>query len=196
MKKISLLSLSFFLLLSNCIAFAHVIEVTGKSQFESQVLKAGKPAVVKVYATWCGPCKNSTQPFHELSAEFPGVTFAAMDIDKHRSIASKYGASSLPTFLFFDSNGNKTSSDEGFTSKDNLRNEISNRVGASKKKPELEASVTGQATATAAAQANDAETAPIKGSSCLAGQSYFENAYNAVRDFFANIGTTIQSWFK
>lgn len=193
MKQLSLLllaTISFF----NAYASSTVTYISSKDQFNSVVLQSKKPVVVKVFATWCGPCKSSTRPFEELSQEFPDATFAAVDIDKNGFI--KQYATSLPTFLIFQ-NGKVVEKDEGFTSKSSWANIITRSVGMAsaaemdgKKKSELDQPVADQAN-----QASKPDTT-VKGSACLAGQSYIGNAYHAVRDFFANIGNTIASWFK
>ncbi len=198
MKQFSLLLLATLSFLSSY-ASSSVTYITSKDQFNSVVLQSKKPVVVKVFATWCGPCKSSTRPFEELSQEFPHATFAAVDIDKNGFI--KQYATSLPTFLVFQ-NGKVVEKDEGFTSKGSWASIISRSVGTAsvsqddgKKKPELEQPVADQAAQTLSNQQKEPDTT-VKGSACLAGQSYFANAYNAVRDFFSNIGNTIASWFK
>lgn len=196
MKKITLLSLPILTFLTLSSAHAGVTEIKGEQQFNAEVLQSDKPVVVKVSATWCGACKNAKGPFHELSQELSDVKFVAMDLDANRSLAQKHGAQYLPTFLYFKG-GKLVSKDDGFTSKEKLRSEIVNGLGIDgKKKPEQ--SVTEQATAeqTSAQVANQPDTTAVKGSACLASQGYFTNAYNAVRDFFVNIGNTVKSWFN
>lgn len=197
MKQLSLLLLVTLSFLNYAYASSTVTYITSKDQFNSVVLQSKKPVVVKVFATWCGPCKASTRPFEELSQEFPNATFAAVDIDKNSYI--KQYATSLPTFLVFQ-NGKVVEKDEGFTSKGSWANLITRSIGTAetavtqddgKKKPELEQPLVDQAVN----QASESDTT-VKGSACLAGQSYFANSYNAIRDFFANIGNTIKSWFR
>lgn len=193
MNKITLLSLPILTFLTLSSAHAGVTEIKGEQQFNSEVLQSDKPVVVKVSATWCGACKNAKGPFHELSQELTDVKFVAMDLDANRSLAQKHGAQYLPTFLYFK-DGQRIHKDDGFTSKDKLKSEIVNSLKIDgKKKPEINQPVAEQASATAASQP---DTTAVKGSACLASQGYFTNAYNAVRDFFVNIGNTVKSWFN
>lgn len=43
---------------------------------------AGKPMVIELWATWCGPCIRQRAHMHELSAEFPDVVFVAASVDQ------------------------------------------------------------------------------------------------------------------
>ena len=54
-------------------------------------------AVVKVYATWCGPCQRLATPFQNLMAEFSNVPYANVNVDS-RLIE---GVTGLPTILFY-----------------------------------------------------------------------------------------------
>jgi thioredoxin 1 len=77
------------------------IEVTD-TNFESEVLKSDKPAVVDFWAIWCGPCKIIVPYLEQLAAEFDGkVKFLKMDVDNNPNFPSKYGIRSIPTILFF-----------------------------------------------------------------------------------------------
>lgn len=188
MKQLSLMTLSFISLLNIGSLLSNVTTITSEKQFNS--LRQSSPLlVVKVFATWCGPCRASKEPFEQMSEQHPKATFAEIDIDKNKFAHSI--AQSLPTLLIFE-NGKQVFKDEGFN-KRSLESEISRRAAANqddgKKKPELEQSLVDQVVK------SEPDTT-VKGSACLAGQSYFTNAYNAVRDFFANIGKTITSWFK
>lgn len=194
MNKITLLSLPILSFLTLSSAHAGVTEIKGEQQFNSEVLQSDKPVVVKVSATWCGACKNAKGPFHELSQELTDVKFVAMDLDA--SISKKYGAEYLPTFLYFK-NGKLVSKDDGFTSKDKLKGEIVNGLGIDgKKKPEQSIAQDQTQAEQINVLAKEPDTTAVKGSACLASQGYFTNAYNAVRDFFVNIGNTVKSWFN
>ena len=54
-------------------------------------------AVVKVYATWCGPCQRLSTPFKELMDEFPNIPYANVNVDSKLI----QGVSGLPTILFY-----------------------------------------------------------------------------------------------
>jgi thioredoxin 1 len=77
------------------------IEVTD-TNFELEVLKSDKPAVVDFWAVWCAPCKIIVPYLEQLAAEFDGkVKFFKMDVDNNPNFPSKFGIRSIPTILFF-----------------------------------------------------------------------------------------------
>jgi len=62
-----------------------------------------KPIVfVDFWAEWCNPCRRVEPILEELAAHFEGkVWVGKVNVDKHRNLAMKYGASSIPTFWAF-----------------------------------------------------------------------------------------------
>ncbi len=78
-----------------------VVEV-GSDTFESEVLGAGKPVVVDVWAPWCGPCKMQAPIFAEAAQEF-GVEalFVKLNADENQDLVRKYKIMGIPTMLFF-----------------------------------------------------------------------------------------------
>jgi len=80
---------------------ANVLNVTDEN-FEAEVLKSDQPVLVDFGATWCGPCKALAPIVEELAKERAGqLKVAAIDVDKARETAVKYGIMSVPTLLFF-----------------------------------------------------------------------------------------------
>lgn len=59
--------------------------------------KEKKPAVVMVFAHWCGACKATKPAFEDAGKEAAG--FFMVDNDKARGLAAKYGVKFLPTIL-------------------------------------------------------------------------------------------------
>ena len=53
-------------------------------------------------ATWCGPCKQISPFYKELSEseDFANVVFLKVDVDENPETAAKYGVSAMPTFIF------------------------------------------------------------------------------------------------
>lgn len=43
---------------------------------------AGKPMVIELWATWCGPCRRQREIMHQLSEEFPDIAFIAASTDQ------------------------------------------------------------------------------------------------------------------
>jgi len=82
-----------------------VVSVTSEKEFDA-MLKQKNPMVVKFFATWCGPCKQSKPKFEELSndASLSAITFLEVDVDKYPKISKEYDVNSMPTVLLF-SNG-------------------------------------------------------------------------------------------
>jgi len=63
-------------------------------------LKASKPTLVDFWAEWCGPCRAMNPIIEELSLIYENkLVFAKLNVDKNPVTPSKYGISSIPTFL-------------------------------------------------------------------------------------------------
>ncbi len=175
--------------------WADVITIKSADQFNSAVLNASKPAVVKVGATWCPACVRAIQPFHKLAQEYPDVVFADIDVDANEGLANKYNVESYPTFLFFDKNGQKVQAVKGFKDTE-VKNIIEQKLragapagmAADKKKEERATPI-----------AEQLEKSEVEGgASCAVTQQegFFQRAYNATRDFFLSLRDKVSSWFK
>ena len=85
--------------------------------FESEVIKAGKPVIVDFWAEWCGPCKMIGPILEELSDEMSSqVTIAKHNIDNEPNTPTKYGVRGIPTMLVFK-NGEAAAQKVGAVSK-------------------------------------------------------------------------------
>ena len=79
-----------------------MIKELTKEVFEQEIKTKKELAVVDVFANWCGPCKTMAPVFERVAKEFEGrVSFYKNDIDKEREIATAFGITSIPSFLFF-----------------------------------------------------------------------------------------------
>lgn len=72
------------------------------ANFEELVIKSDKPAIVDLWAEWCGPCRMVGPVVEELSHEYEGrAVIGKLDVDSNPGITSKYGIRNIPTILFF-----------------------------------------------------------------------------------------------
>lgn len=68
--------------------------------------KGSKPALIDFYADWCGPCKIASPILEELSNEYAGkVTIYKIDTQVEQELASVFGISGIPAFLYIPLNG-------------------------------------------------------------------------------------------
>ncbi len=78
-----------------------VMEVSDKN-FDAEIMKADKPAMVDFWAEWCGPCKMVGPIVEELAKEYKDkVKIAKMDVDQNRETPVKFGIRNIPTLIFF-----------------------------------------------------------------------------------------------
>lgn len=96
-----------------------VYELTDEN-FEEEVLKADKPVLVDVFATWCGPCKMMSPVIDEIAEELgDSVKVGKVDSDENPEIADKYGIMSIPTIMVIK-NGEVTKTFVGVTAKSEI----------------------------------------------------------------------------
>lgn len=70
------------------------------------VFAGSRPAVIDFYTTWCGPCKMMAPVVESLAEKYAGkIDFYKVDIDQESELASVFGISSIPTFLFIPVKG-------------------------------------------------------------------------------------------
>lgn len=93
--------------------------------FESEVIKAGKPVVVDFWAEWCGPCKMIAPILEEIAVENAGVfKVAKVNVDDAPGLAQKFEVMSIPTLILFK-NGEPTKRVVGAKGKEALLDELS-----------------------------------------------------------------------
>src|SRR3989338_8227783 len=82
-------------------ASPNIVAVTD-GNFESEVLKAGVPALVDFWAEWCGPCRALAPTLDELATEFAGkVKITKMNVDENPDVPGRYRIRGIPTLLLF-----------------------------------------------------------------------------------------------
>ena len=72
--------------------------------FEQEVIKASTPALVDMWAAWCGPCRMIAPVVEELAGRYQGkVNFGKLNVDDHPQLAAQYRIMNIPTLLLFKS---------------------------------------------------------------------------------------------
>jgi thioredoxin 1 len=78
-----------------------VLDVDDKN-FESEIIKAEKPALVDFWAPWCGPCKAIAPVLNELEeAHGDKIIFARCNVDNSPNTPTQYSIRAIPTLILF-----------------------------------------------------------------------------------------------
>jgi thioredoxin 1 len=78
-----------------------VLEVDDNN-FESEILKADKPALVDFWAPWCGPCKAIAPTIEALEEAYgDSIIFARCNVDHSPNTPSQYSIRAIPTLIMF-----------------------------------------------------------------------------------------------
>jgi thioredoxin 1 len=78
-----------------------VVNVTDQT-FEEEVIKSTQPALVDLWAPWCGPCRIVGPVVESLSEKYKGkFKFCKINVDENQKIAASYNVMSIPTLIFF-----------------------------------------------------------------------------------------------
>ena len=63
--------------------------------------KGDKPAIIDLYADWCGPCRQTAPIMKELAKEYAGkIVIYKVNVDKQKELAALFNATSIPLFVF------------------------------------------------------------------------------------------------
>lgn len=78
-----------------------VVELSD-GNFDQEVVKASTPALVDMWAAWCGPCRMIAPMVEELAGTYQGkVKFGKLNVDDHPQLAAQYRVLNIPTLLLF-----------------------------------------------------------------------------------------------
>ncbi|MEZ4655187.1 MAG: thioredoxin domain-containing protein [Candidatus Eisenbacteria bacterium] len=87
------------------------------------------PVVLRLRATWCGPCKKLEPIIEELGQKKNGsMLVAKVDVGEAPAIAQKFGVMSVPTVIFLK-NGQPVHQFTGVASKDKISQLLSQHLG-------------------------------------------------------------------
>ena len=85
-----------------------LLQVKSRLLVSPDVLQKAAVSIVKVTATWCGPCKRINPYFLELCSRYPDIEVYELDISKATEeggdasmLLSALDVSGVPTFVCF-----------------------------------------------------------------------------------------------
>ena len=117
MKRLAItLTLGFIAIFSALLHAPSVVELD-KQQFlekvwnyetnpNAWVYNGSLPCVIDFNAKWCGPCRKMEPILKDLAIKYNGkIIIYKVDVDKEKELASLFGISSIPAFLFCPTNG-------------------------------------------------------------------------------------------
>ena len=92
--------------------------------FDQEVLKSDKPALVDFWAPWCGPCQMMGPIIEDLAKDMGDkAKVGKINVDENPDTAAKYGVMSIPTIKIFKG-GKIVKEFVGVQSKDMLKEEL------------------------------------------------------------------------
>ena len=80
------------------------------------LMASEKYMIVKISATWCGPCKAIAPTVQAFSERYASVNFYKIDVDALEELTMYAGVDCMPTFQFYK-NGEHTDTLEGANAK-------------------------------------------------------------------------------
>ncbi len=70
--------------------------------FDHEVIQSQTPALVDMWAAWCGPCRMVAPIVEELAGTYQGkVKIGKLNVDDHPQVAAQYRIMNIPTLLLF-----------------------------------------------------------------------------------------------
>lgn len=104
---------------------AHIKEVTTQKELTHLISESSKhPLVVKIFATWCGPCQQMVPNYKAVAAELHHkIMFAEINFDMFDN-KDTLGVRGLPTIICYK-NGSEAFRIGGYRTKEQLNEEMS-----------------------------------------------------------------------
>ena len=97
--------------------------------FKQVILQSDKPAVVDLWADWCGPCHMIAPSVEQLAVAYDGrAVIAKLNVDENPTVPGQYGIMGIPTLLFFKG-GKEVDRQVGVTSYQNLAAKLERLLG-------------------------------------------------------------------
>ena len=96
------------------------VEHADEATFDATVLQSDVPVLVDFYADWCGPCKMIAPVLEEIARETPNAKVVKVNVDHNRTLATRYGVSSIPSLRVFK-NGEVIAEHVGLAEKTQLK---------------------------------------------------------------------------
>lgn len=114
MKKV-LIPFILLLILSTIVK-AQTVEPLTNDQFKEKIWNydkdkewkylGNKPAIIDLYATWCGPCKRLAPILAEIQKDYGNkLQIYKVDTDKEKQLAQLFNVSSIPLMVFIPLKG-------------------------------------------------------------------------------------------
>jgi thioredoxin 1 len=107
------------------------VNVSGKQNFETEVLKSTTVTLVDFWAPWCGPCQMMAPVLEELANEFEGklkIVKVDTDLPENQVLAMEYMIQSIPNLKLFK-DGKVIKDFVGFRPKDVFAQELKPFLG-------------------------------------------------------------------
>jgi thioredoxin 1 len=94
------------------------------ADFEELILNSELPAVVDLWAEWCGPCHMIAPSVEQLAAAYDGrAVIAKLNVDENPRVPGRYGIMGIPTLLYFKG-GKEVDRQVGVTGYPSLANKL------------------------------------------------------------------------
>ena len=99
------------------------------ANFEQEIVKGQKPALVDLWAAWCGPCRLIAPVVEELAGTYQGkLTVGKLNVDDYPHLAAQYRVMNIPTLLLFKQ-GQEVDRIVGVQTKEELARRIEKVLG-------------------------------------------------------------------